>query len=122
MGKKKSAHTVSNVKALVACVALALMTIGIPAYAKAQNIANDPRYSDIWKKSQILRDRPSLDATPVFFSIAGVKYKVPRNYISHMDSYEGGPQDLVNFKATFPGFEPDREDKTMSHSASSLLA
>lgn len=79
--------------------------------ALAQDLSNDPRLGDVWKKSQVLKDQPSADTAPIVFSIAGVHYKVPRNYISHMDNYKGGPQELVTFKVTFPGFDP-LTDKT----------
>ena len=77
--------------------------------ASAQDIANDPRYAETWKKSQALRDQLSMDATPVEFSIGGVHYKVPRNYIVNMDNFSGGPQTLVAFKVSFPGFQPYTE-------------
>jgi hypothetical protein len=35
-----------------------------------------------------------------------IQYRVPRNYIVWMDNWAGGPQTLVRFKVTFPGFEP----------------
>jgi hypothetical protein len=91
---------------------LVLCLHSFPVWADTQSsIGDDPRFGDIWKQSQILRDQPSIDATPVEFSIAGVNYRVPRNYISHMDNYNGGVQEMVTFKVTFPGFEP-LTDKT----------
>jgi hypothetical protein len=51
-------------------------------------------------------DRPSTDARPVLFRIAGIQYKVPRNYIVRMDEWKGGPQVLVALKVTFPEFRP----------------
>jgi hypothetical protein len=49
---------------------------------------------------------PSTDTTPVDFSIGQVSYSAPRNYISQMSTWEGGPQIRVQFKVTVPGFEP----------------
>ena len=77
----------------------------------ADDINQDPRYGEIWKKSEELRERPSTDTTPISFSVGHTSYKVPRNYIVHMDDYDRGPQELVTFKVTFPGFEP-LTDKT----------
>lgn len=56
--------------------------------------------------SELLRDEPSADTSPVSFSIYGVTYSVPRNYITKMENWSGGPQDMVNFRATFPGMQP----------------
>ena len=72
----------------------------------APKLSDDPRNGEIWKKSQVLRDHPSTDSTVISFSIAGVNYKVPRSYITQMDSWNGGAQGGVSFHATFPGFEP----------------
>jgi hypothetical protein len=43
---------------------------------------------------------------PVEFSIQGVSYKVPRNFIIGMDNWNGGQQQLVYFRVTFPGLLP----------------
>jgi hypothetical protein len=50
--------------------------------------------------------RPSTDTMLVEISINGIYYAVPRNYISKMDNWNGGSQEMVNFRVTFPGFEP----------------
>jgi hypothetical protein len=71
-----------------------------PAFA--QYASDDPRFKDVWQKSQELRDQPSVDATPVEFTYLGAKYRVPRNYIVHM----AGPLTPPTFRVTYPGFEP----------------
>ncbi|MDP9128042.1 MAG: hypothetical protein M3N08_07280 [Pseudomonadota bacterium] len=48
----------------------------------------------------------AIDTKPAEFSIGDVHYKVPRNYIVDMAQADGGPQTLVTFKVTFPGFHP----------------
>jgi TPR repeat protein len=60
------------------------------------------QFGDVWKQSQVLRDQPAVDATPVEFTFLGVRYRVPRNYIVHMP----GPMTPPTFRVTFPGFEP----------------
>jgi hypothetical protein len=50
--------------------------------------------------------RPSTSETPIEFSIQGVRYKVPRNYIIQMDNWDGGTQTLVEFRVTYPGLGP----------------
>jgi hypothetical protein len=54
-------------------------------------------------------DVPSADTTPVEFSVGNVRYRAPRNYIVNMNNYKGGPQPLVAFELTVPGFEPFSE-------------
>ena len=56
-------------------------------------------------------DVPSMDTSPVEFSIGNVRYRAPRNYITNMENYKGGPQTLVSFKVTVPDFQPFN-DKT----------
>jgi hypothetical protein len=75
----------------------------------AQAFKNNKAFQEVWKKAQLLNDQPSADTTPIEFSIGAVHYKVPRNYIANMDNWKGGPQSLVRFKVTFPGFEPYSE-------------
>ena len=64
------------------------------------------QYSDVNKQLQVWNDTPSMDSTSIAFSIGEVQYRVPRNYISWMDHWAGGPPTLVRFKVAFPGFEP----------------
>jgi hypothetical protein len=75
--------------------------------APTPKLADDPRYQEIWKKSQVLRDQPVPDAAPISFSVGDVKYKVPRNYIVNMPDWGGGIQEgMVEIKVTYPGFQP----------------
>lgn len=55
-------------------------------------------------------DVPSMDITPVQFSIGTVRYTVPRNYMVNMQNFKGGPQESVSFKVSFPGFKPYTEE------------
>jgi len=54
---------------------------------------------------------PSMDTSPVEFSVGNVRYRAPRNYLVNMESYKGGPQMSVSFELTVPSFEPF-SDKT----------
>ncbi len=87
----------------------AITLLLLPFLLFAQNVKEGPPFAETWK--QALRRAPSVDTTPILFSIAGVNYKVPRNYIYNMDDFKGGPQSLVSFMVTYPGFEP-LTDKT----------
>jgi hypothetical protein len=60
-------------------------------------------------------DRPSADTAPVYLTVDGVNYKIPRNYIVRMFDWndrvqkDGSP----TLKVTFPGFAPlDETTKT----------
>jgi hypothetical protein len=39
-----------------------------------------------------------------------VRYRIPRNYLTCMDNWDGGEQTLVRMKFTFPGFAPLNKD------------
>jgi hypothetical protein len=39
-----------------------------------------------------------------------VRYRIPRNYLTWMDNWNGGEQTLVRLRFTFPGFEPLKRD------------
>ena len=70
--------------------------------------ASDPTPESVpW---QALQDHPSSSTLPIEFSIDGVRYKVPRNYLIRMDNWSGGPQTLVAFRVTHPGLTPRRID------------
>ena len=88
-------------------MAIAALLVILPfEKIQAENLNNNSEYNKIEQKSEILKDGLSTDDRPIFFSIMDVNYKVPRNYITHMDNWNGGPQELVKFKLTFPNFEP----------------
>lgn len=98
-------------KRLSAAALLCLLTVSQPARADdaagpAHDLSNDARFGATWKQSQILRPKPSPDTTAVEYSVGNVHYRTPRNYIVTMDDFTGGPQVLVAFKVTFPGFKP----------------
>lgn len=54
--------------------------------------------------------RPSESTEPVNFSIGGVRYRVPRNYIISMDSWNGGPQTGVTLRVDTLNFRPQGKD------------
>ena len=55
---------------------------------------------------QSLRPQPSTDTSPVAFSVGGLNYVVPRNYILTMDNWSGGPQVLVTLRVNAPDMKP----------------
>jgi hypothetical protein len=90
---------------------LALSFVALCARAMAQQASPDQQldltkgpYREIWEKSQRLRPKPSMDATPVPIGMAGTRYLIPRNYLVDL-----GP-DVPMLRVTWPGFQPLRED------------
>jgi hypothetical protein len=67
--------------------------------------------SNLLTQLQALFNQISTDTKPIYFSIAGVHYLVPRNYLVFMNNWSGGSQTQVQFKVTFPGLHP-MEDNT----------
>jgi hypothetical protein len=48
----------------------------------------------------------STDTMPVEFSVGGIKYRMPRNYLEVMDDWQGGPQRQVMIRVNIPKLEP----------------
>jgi hypothetical protein len=86
-----------------AILALTRLKIPIPIVLQVEptqgQVAGVERQAGVWS------DRPSTDTTPISFDVGGIRYTAPRNYIVWMDNWRGGPQHLVGFRVTFPGFE-----------------
>jgi len=74
--------------------------------AVAQNTSDKSFQTEQRKMLGAYIDVPSMDTTPVEFSVGNVRYEVPRNYIVNMENYKGGPQESVSFKVTVLSFEP----------------
>ena len=53
-----------------------------------------------------LRPRPSLKTNPIEFSVGRVHYRIPRNYLTTMDDWSGGPQGLVTVTVNIPDMKP----------------
>ncbi len=49
---------------------------------------------------------PSLDTYPVEFSIGGIHYRIPRNYLTTMENWKGGPQYIVTVAVNLPDLKP----------------
>ena len=50
--------------------------------------------------------RPSFDTTPIEFTVGGIHYRMPRNYLVTMGNWNGGEQGLVGIRVNLPGLEP----------------
>ena len=60
-------------------------------------------FQEIWKKSQIFEPRPSFDTTPVTVRVVNVVYRIPRNYLTHVEPA------IPTLKLTWPGLHPRTE-------------
>jgi hypothetical protein len=92
-----------------------------------------PPNSDASRTGQNWNERPSSGTDAITFDVAAIpyhsppknsdcckpmalpehedekrliRYRIPRNYLTWMDDWNGGAQTLVRLKVTFPGFEP----------------
>jgi hypothetical protein len=93
-------------KSLNGYLLIVVVSIGLFAHdaiSLAKIVSDDPRYAEVWKKSQDLKDQQSFDTTPLEFNAFGVHYKVPRNYLSIPPGNASLP---ITFRVTFPRFEP----------------
>lgn len=61
---------------------------------------------ELEKAAHSLIPRPSTDTTPIAFSVGGVHYQVPRNYVITMDNWSGGPQVLVTLQVNLADLQP----------------
>jgi len=64
---------------------------------------------------------PDTDTTPVEFSVGGIKYRVPRNYLTTMNNWHGGPQNLVTLAVNLPDFKPFSEDTVTCFTEKDIL-
>jgi len=78
--------------------ACCLLTCVVGCIAVAQETSLD---QEIWRKSQIFRQRPSFATTPVVVRMASSLYRILRNYLPL--EYEGLWQDSESQGATNDG-------------------
>jgi len=90
------------------CVALLAWTRPFPVAADDQTLSRGR--AEFLKALESLRPRASLNTTPVEFSVGGIQYRVPRNYITSMADWNGGPQPLVTLTVNIPNLRPLSQD------------
>src|SRR5215469_4758726 len=66
----------------------------------------DSSHQEAAKLQEFMKNRPDQSTAPVDFSVGGVRYRVPRNYLLRMDNWSGGPQDGVTLRVATPSFKP----------------
>ena len=68
-----------------------------------------------------MRPRPSADTYPVEFSIGKISYRMPRNYLTTMANWNGGPQDgFATITVNIPDMKPLSADTQISFQAKPL--
>ena len=80
-------------------VLISIVTQRTVAIADTASSLND-NSSEIWTNTQTLQHQTAFDTTPIEFTYYGIKYRVPRNYMTSASF------SLPTFKVTFPGFQP----------------
>jgi hypothetical protein len=103
---------------LRACLAAFLGTAALSA--SAADPTADAGRAEMEKGVISLTPRPSTDTTPVEFSVGGIHYRVPRNYLVTMDHWEGGPQVLVTLRVNLPDLKPLTEETRQCFSVAPL--
>ena len=68
-----------------------------------------PGEAELDKAVRQMAPQPSADTTPVEFSVGGVWYRMPRNYLITMESWNGGPQALVTVRVNISDLNPMTE-------------
>ncbi len=61
-------------------------------------------YDEIKRKSAVFERRPSFDTTPVTVRVVDITYRIPRNYLVHLDPA------IPTLKLTWPGLKPLTEE------------
>jgi hypothetical protein len=96
---------------LAAAVLLALGPLGAGEAAESTqgrlSPAGEAAARAEWEKvRRALAPHPSTDTTPVEFSVGGIHYRMPRNYLLTMDNWAGGPQSMVTIRVNLPDLKP----------------
>jgi len=59
---------------------------------------------EIRRQSEIFEPRTSFDTTPVTVNVAYITYRIPRNYLTHLEPA------IPTLRVTYPGFKPLTEE------------
>ena len=89
---------------LVPCVGLFTAISSMTVMADEPNVSRGQE--EMRKAVESLRPHPSIDTTPVDFSVGDVHYRMPRNYLFTMENWNGGPQGLVTVRVNIPDLKP----------------
>ncbi len=101
-------------------------TASVPSVEPTTTTDNVTTQSDIQatkKQLNFLNDRPSTDPTPIVFDKGKPKYRIPRNYIANMSSWNSDAiNNLITLRVTFPGFKPLTEETPSARQTTTLPA
>jgi hypothetical protein len=100
MASRKFFEKKFNLQLMTICrwTLLLLTTLAFAAqYAEAEQFTP---YNEIKRKSAVFEPRPSFDTTPVTVTVVDVTYRIPRNYLIHLDPA------ISTLKLTWPGLKP----------------
>lgn len=89
------------VLALPIALALTMLTMLTIQDAASEQLAP---YDEIRRKSAVFEPQPSLATIPITVKIVDVTYRIPRNYLVHLDPV------IPTLKLTWPGLKPLTEE------------
>jgi hypothetical protein len=95
-----------------ACAALifgtALLTSPVLLRAAADDLTAGR--AELQKTITSPRPSPSVETYPVEFSVGGINFRIPRNYLTTMGNWSGGPQNLVTLAVNIHDLRPLSQD------------
>jgi hypothetical protein len=104
--KRQSAIRGAGRAALAFCVACLMA----PTLLRADEDTLAAGRAEMQKAIISLRPRPSLDTYPIDFNVGPISYRIPRNYLTTMDNWSGGPQGLVTVTVNLRDLKPLSEE------------
>jgi hypothetical protein len=98
--------------------AVGLLALGQPSAERGEAAEQTPEppaggaagWAEWEKVRRALAPHPSTDTTPVEFSVGGIHYRMPRNYLLTMDNWAGGRQSMVTIRVNLPDLKPFGDD------------
>jgi hypothetical protein len=123
MPKDQSAMKATRLSTAILGIAIAAIEIGAsstPSPPTATDSAAAGR-TEMLKAFISMRPRPSVDTYPVEFSIGKISYRMPRNYLTTMANWNGGPQEgFATITVNIPDMKPFSADTQICFQAKPL--
>jgi hypothetical protein len=109
--KKTTCRGITIHNITLATLPIALVLIGGSISPTATNQPESPPgQTEFSKAAGEMAPHPSTDTAPIELSVNGVHYRIPRNYLTTMENWSGGPQALVTLRVNVPDLKPMTEE------------
>jgi hypothetical protein len=108
MQKHQTYKNAINLRIAVLVTAIGAIGIGAsptPSPPATEDSAAAGR-AEMQNAMRSLAPHPSIDTYLVEFSVGGINYRIPRNYLTTMDNWNGGPQPLVTLTINLSNMKP----------------